>query len=197
MPTAYTSNMDVDFNAFVMRCSRAMGALHFMRDEPLDAPLPTVIQSDSDVMYKSIISELTSRLVSISKMTDKEVEEAALAQFDKALKDFKAQKNVIDSLEKKYLDMLNQVNSWQPPTAKHEGLKFFMLEQLEQSIRFDCSNSLKEPLAPLPIDEWRATNIEDAKNDMGYYSSKLKQEELRLQEQNLWLAELRDSLQLD
>src|SRR6202022_4537457 len=41
----------------------------------------------------------------------------------------------------RYATMLEQVRKWEPPTSEPQGLKTFMLQQLDEALRWDCRPS--------------------------------------------------------
>ncbi|VTR91619.1 unnamed protein product [Gemmata massiliana] len=45
--------------------------------------------------------------------------------------------------------MLEHVRAWEPPSTDHENLKQFMIDQLRESIDFDCRGEYREPLPAL------------------------------------------------
>lgn len=53
--------------------------------------------------------------------------------------------------------MLDQVQLWQPPTDDHMGLKEFMIQQIEESIKFDCASYAEDRVSMIRLlsgDEW-------------------------------------------
>src|SRR5690349_5311636 len=133
MPTGYTADLtkETTFKEFALRCARGMGALILMRDDPMDAPIPDEFQADN--YYVEALEDAQSDLSRVGEMT---VDDAAeeLKRHNKKQEELRA-----DLLEKSvsqreiYDRMVQLVESWKAPTANHEGMKKFMLEQLRGS----------------------------------------------------------------
>ena len=101
-----------------------------------------------------------------------------------------------NDLAKKYKAMLRQVKAWQPPSTEHIEFKNFMISQIEQSIRFDCSNSyyIDNPPQLLTGRKWLEKNIATALKDIDYHTNEYIKEVERANNRNLWLKQLRESL---
>lgn len=197
MPTGYTSivadNENFTFPEFAMRCARNFGALIMMRDEPLDAPIPEKFEpSDYEkneyekakVAYDNFIANPPSD-EDLEKQYNEyvalEMERFAAASADKDIK------------RRRYNAMLLRVLKWHPPTPEHEGLKEFMIDQLHDSIDFDCSE-----YQPVISDREgyiaRNRSGEYLKEELDFYEKKWHDEIERTNSRNKWLKELRESL---
>jgi hypothetical protein len=87
--------------------------------------------------------------------------------------------------------MRQEVANWTPPTADHENLKKFMLEQLDQELSF--SNDLALPEKPT-LGTWIHQQIEDAQNRLAGAKKDFADEERRFARNNEWIASLRQNL---
>lgn len=92
----------------------------------------------------------------------------------------------------RYEAMIAQVEAW---ATKAEGIRDFMLQQLRESIEWDCSDR-HEREAPerLTGEVWRAAKLKRASRDLGYHENERAKEIERTNERNRWLADLRASL---
>lgn len=196
MPTGYTEAIKdgISFETFVWRCARAMGMLVMMRDDSLDKPIPNKFKPST--YHIDEIKRVTKELDEIEKMNDKQIEKAYNFERNRRLADAKKCIRKADELEKKYKEMLKQVIEWVPP-QNHIEFKKFMINQINESIKFDCSQSywketLKEPI--ISAMEWKDKRIKQLKSDLKYYMMENKREIERTNETNLWIKELRDSL---
>lgn len=196
MPTGYTAAIadDITFNDFVMNCSRAMGALILMRDEPSNAPIPERFEP-TDYHAKKI-EAAKAKLLELQGLSEAETIAAAQAAFDEETeaRDSAMRKN--DSLREKYTAMLGQVKAWETPTPDHDGFKTFMVEQITGSIDFDCSNSYYIDRKPVLLsgDAWLAREMISANKDLEYHTAENLKEIERTEGRNKWLRELRVSL---
>jgi len=98
----------------------------------------------------------------------------------------------------RYSTMLGKVASWEPPTPDHAGLKTFMVEQLTESIEFDCSHTfgLDEIQAAMDGDPlmFHTKALESAKWSIGYHEEKLVEEHERIGGRNQWKQDLLGSV---
>lgn len=182
-----------DFNSFVMTCARAMGACVMMRDEPFDAPIPTFEPSDYNAKAKLDAEKLLKKLKSMS------TEDAMALGKEEKTKDIKRLKECVDreEAENKRLDrMVEEVGEWAPPTEDHQGLKEFMLDQIDISRtagvyyqgELDKTQS-REPTSFI------FDKIANAERDIEYHKKGDTEERDRTEERNQWVIALRESLE--
>ena len=197
MPTGYTLDLydgkDITFEEFVLKCARAFGALIDMRDEPMDAPIPERFEP-SDYHLTELI-KAKKRLEEVKKWNEKIAEQEAERAYHEALKkreEFVKKNNLI---RKRYEDMLSKVREWKPPTPDHVDLKKFMIQQLEDSIEFDCF--IPEMPRRLSGEEYKEQQIKKALDDIDYHEKEYAKEVNRVRERNKWLLLLRESLKID
>ena len=194
MPTGYTLDLyngkDIAFEEFVLKCARAFGALIDMRDEPMDAPIPERFEP-SDYHLKEL-EKAKRRLKEIRKWNEEKAEQEAERAYREALEEREEfiKKNKL--IRKRYEDMLSKVREWKPPTPDHVDLKKFMIQQLEDSIEFDCF--IPEMPQRLSGEEYREQQIRKALSDIEYHEKEYAEEVNRVCEKNKWLLLLRESL---
>ena len=194
MPTGYTALIEdgVSFEKFTLRCARAFGALITMRDDPMDANIPEELVVDS--YYQERYLEACEELEQLKAMTEKEKTIAAMKDYEASVKTNNAIVAKKKKLLKKYQDMLEKVNAWEPPTPDHEGLKKFMKEQIESSIKWDCDfKYCKDPIA-LSDEEWYKIQLESAEHDIEYFQKQYEAECERVAGNTKWIQALRKSL---
>lgn len=198
MPTGYTDDVQsgkiTEFDDFVWRCARGMGALIMMRDEPWGAPIPERFEP-STRYYDKALAEARARLEGLLAMGPLAVREAAQQAYAERVKqddDCHAKK---DEQRARYEAMLAKVRAWAPPTPDHVGLKQFMTEQLADSINFDCSpGGLLTPPKKMEPGDWHQAEIAKARRAVEYHTSERAKEVERTEARNCWLADLRASL---
>jgi hypothetical protein len=194
MPTGYTSGIGEGkiktFKEFALLCSRAFGATIAMRDEPLDAKIPADFKVDS--YHTKQLSEAQERLARIKKMSDAELDRETHMEFAASLERYNARMAEIKLTRERYEAFLAQAKGWTPPTAGHFNIKKFMIEQISDSIEWDCV----EPEKPrrLSIEEWRKNAIDEAVGDIDYHSKEALAEQELVEGRNRWLKQLRESL---
>ena len=197
MPTGYTLDLydgkDITFEEFALRCARAFGALISMRDEPIDAPIPERFEP-SDYHLKEL-EKAKKRLKEIKKWDEEKTEQEAERAYREALKEREEfiKKNKL--IRKRYEDMLSKVQKWKPPTIEHVNLKQFMIQQLVESIEYDCF--IPEMPQRLSGEEYKEQQIKKALSDIDYHEREYAEEVNRVYERNRWLLSLRESLKID
>jgi len=194
MPTGYTLDLydgkDLTFEEFALKCARAFGALISMRDKLIDAPIPEKFEP-SDYHLKEL-EKAKKRLEEIKGWDEEKAEQEAERAYKEALKKREETIKKNELIRKRYEDMLLEVQKWKPPTPDHEGLKKFMIQQLEESIEFDCF--IPEMPQYLSGEEFREQQIKKALNDIEYHGKEYVEEVNRVYEKNKWLFLLRESL---
>jgi hypothetical protein len=196
MPTGYTHPVQngtiTEFPEFAMQCARAFGALVMMRDDPSDTPIPDEF-TPSDY-HKTAIDKARAGLLALDGMTPNECDAAAVVAFNEAVASRKKRELERTTEHARYIAMRSKVEKWKPPTPDHNGLRHFMLEQLNSSIEFDCSIYATD----LPIlqtgSEWLANKKDGAEKDILYHTKEHAKELERTATRNAWVKALRASL---
>lgn len=195
MPTGYTADIhdgkDITFRDFALGCARAFGALIEMRDEPPGAPLPEKFEPHTYHQEKR--DEAAARLIDLAAMTDDECRTAAEREWLDAMADKRRRDADDRALAARYNAMLAEVLAWEPPTDEHVGMKTFMVEQLESSIRFDTGYERPDPVRLTPK-QWRTAQRERAERDIAYHEEQHAKDVERARGRSQWLSALRDSL---
>lgn len=195
MPTGYTAPVQdgMPFQQFVMRCARGMGALVMMRDDPMDAPIPKRFEP-SDYHSKAL-AKAQEQLAWLEQMPLTEADREAQAEHEKELAQHRANVERAKTIRGRYSDMLEQVSRWTPPTEEHVGFKQFMIDQLRESLKFDCYEADDQSApARLPADEWRRNKVNHELRNIEYHATKHREEVERTEGRNEWLRALRESL---
>lgn len=195
MPTGYTADVQsgkiTDFQTFALRCARAFGALIELRDEPSDAPIPSKLgRSDH---HSKALREAAGRLQALKSMSAagaqraaNEANKEAEAAHERRVAEKKMQRD-------RYEAMLAKVSAWTPPSADHVDLRDFMLQQLRESIDFDCGGRDEAP-APLSGPDWLAREIKSAEWSVAYHKREQRKEDERYSGRQEWIDKLRSSL---
>lgn len=156
MPTGYTDDIKdgISFSTFALNCARAFGATITLRDESGGGEkIPD--QFEPSDYHSKALENAEAELLALHKMTPEACQEQCDVDYaaDEAFRLDRLQRNKdqIDS----YRSMLEQVKAWTPPSADHVGMKDFMIEQIESSIRFDDSSDYYgKPTERLSGSEW-------------------------------------------
>jgi len=194
MPTGYTAAIadGITFRQYAMDCARAFGALITMRDEPASAEIPEKFEPSNYHIEK--ITKAENELKELRAVDDSEAGKRARLEFEQELESHQKYINDKSELKDKYLAMLKQVRNWQPPTGEHVEYKNFMIQQIEQSIDFDCSTThLSKPTLKSGR-VWLNGKIERALKDLEYHKEGNRKEIERAEGRTEWVNTLRNSL---
>lgn len=195
MPTYYTDKIrpegGVTFEEFVMNCARAMGACITLRDEPGGGEkIPERFEAHPYSMNE--LTKARERLRDLVRMTVDEVTSECSRVHSEEVGRIRLRNMERDEQRKAYEAMLSKVRSWKPPTAQHEGLRNFMVQQITESIDFDCRKQ-EEPVCP-PPSEWHEKEVSECHRLIGYHAAEHAKEVARAADRTEWVRALRLSL---
>lgn len=195
MPTGYTAAVQdgriTELEPFAWQLARGMGALIMMRDEPWDAPVPKRFEPSQ--YNATALTEARAERDRLYAMSDEEAQAAADAELAEWEADRAASEQKHRDQRARYLAMIDKLEAWQ---GAPEGIKEFGLEQLRQSLDFDCREPFKYWSEPPARDgaEWRRAKLAKVAKDIDYHAREQAAEEARTEGRNAWLAQLRKSL---
>lgn len=195
MPSGYTSTLhdgEQSFPDFALTCARAFGALITLRDESIDAPIPDTIEPSTWAAEQA--EKDRARIAEIEAWTEVEADDAAHRAWHSAWTRWNAGRAEREARKARYEAMIAQVEAWEPPTPDHLEMKRFMLDQLAESLRFDCGYEAPEPVE-MTGDEYRLAEWERAQRDLGRAEAEQQKENERAASRTAWLAALRQSLE--
>jgi hypothetical protein len=195
MPTGYTDTLyrgePQTFPEFASECARNFGALIELRDSP-EAPIP---ESFGPTPYhRDKLEEAEQDRRRWQEMSDEQVaEDLRRTQAEAAAH----RQRIIDTAterEARYRAMLSEVEAWTPPTSEHQGLKDFMIQQLTESISFDCSTTYLPEPPPDDIEAWRRNRLDHAGKGIIFHAKQYAEECERADNRTAWVQALKNSL---
>jgi hypothetical protein len=191
MPTGYTAVLDekeeVSLKEFVYICSHA-----FIYDSSgIDLPK----ESEYSDHYTQKIKEILDELERIDHLSNSEAKDEEIKEREKREEEIKKYISDKKYLRRKYESMLHKVNAWIPPSNEHNGLKKFMMEQLNKSIEFDCDYSHYKPLQIISGKDWLIKKRTDLQKSLKYYSESSMRESEVITQRNNWIRRLRESFE--
>jgi hypothetical protein len=196
MPTGYTFQLAAgkvtNFRDFAMSCARAFGACIDLRDEPASTPIPETFEPSP--YHQERLAEALSELARVEGLSAEKWAAESQKEYDEALAKHKEDIAKVRATKDRYETMLSHVRAWTPPTLEHTGLKTFMVDQIVESIRFDCEERFyKAPVLKSPS-EWHADALAKAKRDVEYHRGERAKEVDRSAGKTAWVKALRQSL---
>ena len=199
MPTGYTYSVQngevTELKEFMLSCAKGFGAFINMRDDGIS----------SDIKYREVGEYYSRRLENTKRefeefklLSDEEIQKQLDESYERRVKEQKEGLKRFDEQKQRYLDMIDKVKEWIPPTEDHIKLKEFALEQLNSSLEFDCSDSsrnyyLQEPFKDT-VEEYRVYKIKSYLKDLEYYSKSYRDELESVEKANKWIRDLIESL---
>jgi hypothetical protein len=198
MPTGYTAVLcekGQSFQDFAIRCAHAFGALIELRDEPLDAPIPDNI-GDSSYYEKALAGAIAKR-DELAAMTPEQAAEHGRQLREQDIQ--RLNKTIAEHIviRDRLAVMVKQVKGWLPPTKDHDGLKKFMLQQLETSSSDGDPSYFEKALAGAKersAEDYHLAEVRQAEQDIEYYRKKAAEDDARNKERREWISALRQSL---
>lgn len=191
MPTGYTDPVRkgevTDLRPFIELCAHAV--MPSMYDRSMHTPLPTSVTNTDRV--KELQDEIGAYKLQLHGYRMWSLADAAVHQdssFHQALTEWREseEKRIADLA--RYEAMLAQVRAWEV-TEPIQGLKNFMIEQLESSIKFDCTNTgWGKPVYRTP-EEYKRQKIESVKLMISRRERYLEEELERQATNQAWLDE--------
>ncbi len=197
MPTGYTAKLmesGQTFQEFVMECARAFGACIEMRDEPHGTPIPQRFEPSN--YSAECLSKAKAELARLHAMTEAERiafgesnRNQTLAHNQEWLARETAQNNRLE-------EMGERVGKWIPPTADHEELKKFMLQQID--ISKNKTSYIEKTMAETRAKssrDFHAEAIAAAVWSVEYHTKESAKEVERANSRTEWVQQLRASIQ--
>jgi hypothetical protein len=197
MPTGYTHPVQegkiTTLREFAMNCARSFGACINMRDDPADAAIPERFEPHT-AYYDEALTKARAILDELPRLSTNECERRATAAHADKLDNHRRYAREKEEHRARYEALLAQVEGWHPPADLGE-LRKFMLDQLAQSIDFDCSTKYASPEPEkLSGEAWRDSELSQAARDLAYHTEERRKEIERTEDRNRWIALLRKSL---
>jgi hypothetical protein len=204
MPTGYTAGIldgtITDFKGFAKTCMRAFGATIHMRDEGLDKEYEPREPSE---YHLERINEYKEELKKAQNTTPEEFEKKERIEIKNEIQ--RVEEQLVKKKEsfQKLQNMLEQADSWNPPTEEHSNFKSFMIEQLESTIRFDADLEYYEQKKEeafhrlgevLDGEQIKKRAIDLLKERILYQEKSYKEELDRCEKSNKWVEDLIQSI---
>ena len=192
MVTAYTQGI-IDgsiktFKDFALICARA--SIH-MRGADLSAEFKERIP---DSFYDEQIKGAEKMIEEIKSLSDEEIIKRKREKIEKGIK--RHEKEFLEKVElqKKLNNFLLDAKNYKPPTEDHKQVRYFMIEQLENTIEWMCDikfnkdeiNSLNKELNNLNPEMIKLEYLSNFHSAVELYYKEKKKELERCENSNKW-----------
>lgn len=189
MPTGYTQGIYdgsyKTFDEFALDCARGFGFCISLRDEPLNGEVP---QLEENPYYETRFQEADEELKDWLALTDEELQEKKNYYDGLRQKEYEESLKKTKALRERYDTFLDKAQRFVPPTTEHERHKTFMIEQINQSMAFDCTPGPKPVVQT--FEEWKKSHFEYRTKNRHRCLQDLEEHRKRTQEGQKWIAEL-------
>ncbi len=196
MPTGYTAGIldgkITTFPQFAKQCMRNFGAVMHMRDDDFYAEYTPRIPGD---YHSKAIETYKIELQKAQLMTDEEIINTEKQRLSKDRIYHSSKISEIKEQREKLIFFLNKAREFTPPTPEHEGIKRFMIDQLESTIDMDGNDkyhikSLNQiNTIKINASKIREDIIESAKASLIYHTEQNNSEIIRCNDSNKWVTD--------
>lgn len=199
MATGYTEgilNGKINtFKDFALKCVLAFGASIHLRDETGDVKYRSAEPTD---YHKKAIQDAKKELNRIENLTDDEIINSHIktlkADKERCLREIEKIKKDREKLE----DILAKAENFVPPTQEHEEFRQFMINQLKQTIEFDCNTDfydreiakIDNQLKNINVIEIRESMIDYIKENIEYHTKAYEKEVRNCNKSNKWVDDI-------
>lgn len=181
---------DASFQEFVWKATSGIGYSRWADDADLRTHKFTVAP-----YLQENIEDAKKNLEELQNLTDEEKAVRTKAFNEECSSFHEKYDDNKDEKRKKLLTMRAHVEEWEIPTEHHENFKSFMLQQIDETIEWDCrENTREEAFEDMSVNEWYALQIEVASSSLQNAISRYAREQKAIAEANSWLEALRASV---
>lgn len=204
MPTGYTAGI-IDgttktFEEFATLCMRGFGATIHMRDEPLTKRFEPRQPSE---YYAENITRIKNAFAELKTISDADLiadERARLSEsksyHEKAIKEAHSRRATL-------LKFLSEAKQWEPPTDEHTEFKQFLIQQITETISWDCSTKYHDEklaeiipsLSDMNAEKIRIERLKSLEKELAYNEKQYAEDVSRCAKANQWVEQVIESFQ--
>mgnify|MGYP003116619198 CR=1 FL=1 len=201
MPTGYTAGI-IDgtienFEDYAKLCTRAF--MVHLREEPFNSEY--IPRTPSDYHVKAI-NKAKEQLKEVEVLEDSTIIEREKLRLLNSVKYHKEEIEK-DKIKKERLNLfLRKAKSFIPPTETHKGIADFLVNQIKETIDFDCNSNyhidelskVKKQLLEINAEDLRGELRTKATEDLAYHTKEHEAELKRCRESNKWYDDFVEAL---
>ena len=197
MPTGYTADVQdgniTELKDYALLCARAFGPLIHMRDDSLDTPIS---EPDEESWYNTeALKKAKDALYDMYNSTNEDLQSLLEEEYSNQEKSRLNQLEKIRVHRNHYENMLSKVHNWEPPTKDHVELKKFMINQLNESVNFDCNDEeyYDNPSEEMNLSDWFDENQENYLWRIDYHEKRIEERSEKTEDKKIWIKNLKES----
>ena len=198
MPTGYTSYVQdgkiTELKDFMLLCAKNFGALIHMKDEGLNCEIK---YRQVGEYYPRKLEEVKREFENFQKLSDGEIQKQLDENYESRVRDKEESLKEFDKRKERYLDMIEEVMCWNPPTENHIKLKEFALQQLKDSLKFDCCDDMRRYYLEKPkketLEEYKQEKVKEYLKDIERYAKEYRNDLESVEYANKWINDLINS----
>jgi hypothetical protein len=197
MPTGYTAPIydnkeGYNVKKFIQDCARGIGYMARFRDHDFEG-LPERIECEQ--YYKKNLDETYEKLQKFTNMTLEEADVLYQKEYKNLCKSHEEWLLNCGNLKLRYQEYIHKIESWKLPSEELKSLKDLCLQQLNESMKFDCTTTYSKYPERITTQEWLSNQIKNCYENIEYYSKKYKEELEYVEKANNWIQLLRESIE--
>jgi len=203
MATGYTAKIEegISFKDFVLTCATA-----FYGGRDGNTILRKEADSSNLEYYRKEVDDAQKKLKDIEDASDEMLINTEITRAKNQIKYYKNNILKIKALRKKYDKMLKEVKAWIVPSPDHQYFKEFMVDQIKQSIEYDCDlkytvksikdneKIVKNLKGKKKFKKFRKELLEGAKRTLSYYTGRLQEAQENYDIANKWISGIHESM---
>ena len=203
MPTGYTADI-VDgkvttFKEFAKKCIRAFGAAIHMRDDSLNKKYEPREESNH---HKKRLKEAYEENQKLADMSDEQLVKIRKEEIKEAIKYQNEQIEEKRIIRERLGKILEETKQWKEPTPEHLNYKAFMIQQIEDTIKWDGEDEYnQEELKKLRLENSNIDPVKVRKSkqdsidwDIEYHTKEMAKETENVQNANKWVQDILESI---
>lgn len=197
MPSGYTVEIqdnNLSFKDFARLCTQNFlpGRCHDRKFNRWDPP-KKVDFSDEIKNYNEMIEKNRKQLYNVTTASREELYREYSEYIKNLEQEYNQKVKEKKLIKEKYEILLIEAKNYSFPREEFRELKKFMIQQLEESIKWDCGNT--EELEIPSFDRYIELEIQTIKSSISFYMERIEKTMQQQKEINNWIDDLEKSLE--
>lgn len=180
MATGFTYKLideDQSFEDFALHCMTAFGACIEQRDSNDTTPKLKKI----DTYHYDKLKEATKKLSDFLNKSDEEIQKEIDDKY------YKTQKEKNRKTKTKLLEIKERIHKLNFPEGDYARYKEFMLEQIDGTIEFDCTDRYENESVKPSLKEYKNSSIDSYNWSINYHKDAWEKHQKNVEDSNKWI----------